>query len=117
MTTDTLHLTGLLRALADPVRARVVEELARGPQPAGELARIVGVSAPTMSKHLRTLLAAGLVADARGEGDARLRVFRLDGGPVDEVRAWLDRVQTGWDEQLEAYRRHVELRTTTGADG
>ncbi|MBT9258047.1 metalloregulator ArsR/SmtB family transcription factor [Phycicoccus sp. MAQZ13P-2] len=117
MSTEVTARTSVLRALADPVRARVVEELAAGPQPAGELARRVGVSAPTMSKHLRTLLAAGLVVDARGEGDARLRVFRLDGGPVEEVRTWLDRVQAGWDEQLAAYRRHVELRTTTGADG
>jgi DNA-binding transcriptional ArsR family regulator len=108
---DDLHeVAGLLRALADPVRVAVVEALGEAPRPAGELARLAGVTAPTMSKHLRTLLQAGLVTDERGPQDARLRVFRLRGDSVVAVRAWLDQVQAGWDEQLAAYRRHVERR-------
>ena len=60
---DEAVLAELLRALADPVRLAVVDELGRGPRPAGELADVAGVSAPTMSKHLRTLLRAGVVTD------------------------------------------------------
>ena len=76
---DEAVLAELLRALADPVRLAVVDELGRGPRPAGELADVAGVSAPTMSKHLRTLLRAGVVTDERRADDARVRVFRLRG--------------------------------------
>ena len=67
-----------------------------------------GVPAPTMSKHLRVLLAAGIVTDERGARDARVRVFRLRRESVVAVRAWLDQVQAHWDEQLRAFKAHVE---------
>lgn len=101
-------LAGLLQAIADPVRLQVVDVLSRSPRRAGELAEAAGVSAPTMSKHLRLLLAAGVVADERGTGDARVRVFHLRGESVVAVRAWLDQLQAHWDEQLAAFKAHVE---------
>src|SRR5436305_10147985 len=55
------ELAAVLQALADPARLRVVEALSRSPQRAGDLAVAAGVPAPTMSKHLRVLLAAGIV--------------------------------------------------------
>ncbi len=66
------------------------------------------------AKHLRTLLRAGVVTDERRADDARVRVFRLRGDSVVAVRAWLDRVQAGWDEQLAAFARHVEDRRQDG---
>ena len=105
------ELAGLLQALADPARLRVVEVLSRSPRRAGDLAEEVGVPAPTMSKHLRVLLAAGIVADERGAHDARVRVFRLRRESVVAVRAWLDQVQAHWDEQLKAFKAHVERRS------
>ena len=57
------ELAVVLQALADPARLRVVEALSRSPQRAGDLAAAAGVPAPTMSKHLRVLLAAGIVTD------------------------------------------------------
>jgi DNA-binding transcriptional ArsR family regulator len=104
------ELATLLQALADPARLRVVEVLSRSPRRAGDLAEEVGVPAPTMSKHLRVLLAAGIVADERGAQDARVRVFRLRRESVAAVRAWLDQVQAHWDEQLKAFKAHVERR-------
>ena len=101
-------LATLLQALADPARLRVVEVLSRSPRRAGDLADAVGVPAPTMSKHLRVLLAAGIVTDERGARDARVRVFRLRRESVVAVRAWLDQVQAHWDEQLKAFKAHVE---------
>ena len=98
----------VFHALADPTRRRVVEVLGEGAHRAGELARAAGTSAPVMSRHLRVLLEAGLVADERVPGDARLRVFRLRREPVLEVQAWLDRLQAHWNEQLGAFKRHVE---------
>ena len=105
---DGNELATLLQALADPARLRVVEVLSRSPRRAGDLAGEVGVPAPTMSKHLRVLLAAGIVADERGAQDARVRVFRLRRESVVAVRAWLDQVQAHWDEQLKAFKAHVE---------
>jgi len=102
------QLAGVLQAIADPVRLRVVDVLSRAPRRAGELAEAAGVSAPTMSKHLRILLAAGVVADERGARDARVRMFRLRSESVVAVRAWLDQVQAHWDEQLAAFKAHVE---------
>jgi DNA-binding transcriptional ArsR family regulator len=102
------ELAAVLQALADPARLRVVEALSRSPQRAGDLAAAAGVPAPTMSKHLRVLLAAGIVTDERGTRDARVRVFRLRRESVVAVRAWLDQLQAQWDEQLRAFKAHVE---------
>ena len=102
--------TDVFAVLADPTRRHVVELLGTGPRRAGELSRAVGVSAPALSRHLRLLLAAGVVADERVEEDARVRVFRLRPESLAGVQAWLDQVQAQWDEQLGAFRRHVENR-------
>ena len=102
------ELAAVLQALADPARLLVVEALSRSPQRAGDLAAAAGVPAPTMSKHLRVLLAAGIVTDERGTRDARVRVFRLRRESVVAVRAWLDQLQAHWDEQLRAFKAHVE---------
>jgi DNA-binding transcriptional ArsR family regulator len=101
-------LTPLLHALADPTRLGVVQLLSTGPRRAGELAAASGLSAPAMSKHLRVLLEAGLVADERPPDDARVRIFRLRPESVVALRAWLDQLQAHWDDQLRAFKRHVE---------
>jgi DNA-binding transcriptional ArsR family regulator len=98
----------LFAALADPTRRQVVQLLGQGPRRAGELATAAGVSAPAMSRHLRVLLQAGLVADERTAADARARVFRLRPQPVAALAAWLDQLQAHWDEQLQSFRRYVE---------
>jgi len=97
----------VLQAIADPVRQRVVTLLGTRPFRAGELATATGMSAPAMSKHLKVLLEAGVVADSRGEADARVRVFRLRPQSIAAVQAWLDQLQTHWDEQLASFQRHV----------
>src|SRR6266581_8705668 len=101
-------VAGLFEALADPTRRRVVELLGTRPARAGELAAATGLSPPAMSKHLRHLLRAGLVADERDAADARARVFRLRPQSVAAMRAWLDQLQAHWDAQLGSFRRHVD---------
>jgi DNA-binding transcriptional ArsR family regulator len=100
----------LFGALADQTRQRVVLLLSDGPRRAGELASVSGTSAPTMSRHLRVLLEAGIVADERPPEDARARVFRLRPESIMAVQAWLDELQAHGDEQLAAFKRHVERR-------
>ncbi len=104
----TPALTPVLQAISDPTRREVVALLSEGPRRAGELADACGVSAPAMSKHLRVLLDAGVVADSRVAEDARVRVFRLRPESVVALRAWLDQLQAHWDRQLAAFKRHVE---------
>jgi DNA-binding transcriptional ArsR family regulator len=104
------QLAPVLAALADPTRRRVVQLLSEGPRRAGELAAASGTSAATMSRHLRVLLEAGIVADERPVDDARTRVFWLRPEAITELREWLDALQAAGDEQLAAFKRHVERR-------
>ncbi len=98
----------LFSALADPTRLQVVQLLGQRPRRAGELAAAAGMSAPAMSRHLRVLLRAGLIADERLAEDARARVFRLRPQSLAALQAWLDQLQAHWDEQLASFKRHVE---------
>ena len=99
-----------LAALADPCRRRVVDLLSERPRAAGELARVLGVSPPTMSRHLKTLRQSGLVEESHPEFDARVRVYALRHEPMDELRGWLDEAEALWSGQLAAFKRHVEGR-------
>jgi DNA-binding transcriptional ArsR family regulator len=78
----------VLDALADPVRREIVELLAGGEMGAGEIAARFPVSRPAVSRHLRVLREAGLVA---GEVRAQQRVYRLEREPLASLDAWLDR--------------------------
>ena len=98
----------LYSALADPTRRRVLELLSERPRRAGELAAAAKTSAPVMSRHLRILLESGFVADERMPDDARARVFRLRREPIGDLQAWLDQLEAHWNEQLGAFKRHVE---------
>ena len=110
MSSKEERVTTVLRALADPNRRRVVELLSQAPQRAGDLAGSLRLPAPTMSKHLRVLLGAGLVTDERAPGDARVRVFRIRPDAVTGLRAWLDQLQAHWDEQLGSFAAHVKSK-------
>lgn len=99
---------GFFGVLADPTRRRVIELLGDRAHRAGELAAAAGTSAPVMSRHLKILLEAGFVADERVPDDARLRVFRLRPEPVAALQAWIDQLQAHWNEQLGAFKRHVD---------
>jgi len=103
-------LAGAFEALADPTRRRVLQLLGERACRAGELAAAAGTSAPVMSRHLKVLLEAGLIADERVPDDARLRVFRLRREPLVAVQAWLDQLQAHWNEQLGSFKRHVDRR-------
>jgi DNA-binding transcriptional ArsR family regulator len=100
----------VFEALADPRRRQVVQMLSVRPHRAGELANAAGMSAPAMSRHLRTLLDAGLIEDERTRDDARLRLFRLRPQSFVGVQAFLDQLQADWNAQLRSFKRHVEAK-------
>ncbi|MDQ6838733.1 MAG: metalloregulator ArsR/SmtB family transcription factor [Actinomycetota bacterium] len=103
----TALLDAALGALADPLRRRTVELLAAGPRRAGELSSALGVSAPTMSKHLRVLRQGGLVTDTAPSFDTRVRIYQLRREPLAGLHRWLADTERAWSDQLEAFAAHV----------
>jgi DNA-binding transcriptional ArsR family regulator len=97
-----------LAALADPHRRRVVELLREKPRRAGELAEAVGLAAPAMSRHLRTLKDAGLVDETHPHFDARVRVYALKAGALEGLTKWLADTEKLWSSQLAGFKAHVE---------
>lgn len=103
---DALDRT--IAALADPHRRQVVELLREQPRRAGELAEAVGLTAPAMSRHLRTLRQSGLVEETHPEFDARVRVYALRPEPMVHLLRWLEETERMWSEQLSAFKAHLE---------
>lgn len=104
----TASVDRTLAALADPHRRRVVDLLRERPHRAGELAQAVGLTPPAMSRHLRALRQADLIEESHPDFDARVRVYQLRPGPMDELKAWLEIAETHWVDQLSALKAHVE---------
>lgn len=94
---DTLSLT--FAALADPTRRAILARLADGECTVGELARPFAMSGPAVSKHLKVLERAGLIARGR---DAQWRPCRLRAAPIRKVAEWADQYRQFWDA---SYRR------------
>jgi DNA-binding transcriptional ArsR family regulator len=86
----------------------VVELLREAPRRAGELADGVGLSPAALSRHLRTLKASGLIEEAHPQFDARVRIYALKVGPMNELKDWLEQTERLWAEQLAALKAHVE---------
>lgn len=89
--------------LGDPVRRRLLELLADGERPAGELTDAIrqefGISQPAVSQHLRVLRESGF-ARVRPEGARRL--YAVDPAGLQDVDAWLDRFRAFWSQRLDA---------------
>jgi DNA-binding transcriptional ArsR family regulator len=94
----------VLRALADDSRRTMLEALADGPATAGELAAMLPIARPGVSRHLRVLREAGLV-EVREE--AQRRVYSLRAEPLAEVDEWLTRYRALWQNRLDAL--HTEI--------
>lgn len=87
-------------AIADPTRRRVLELVRDRERAAGEIAGEFEISRPAVSRHLRVLRQAGLVSERR---DGRLRLYRADPQPLDELRGWLDDYWSGRLAALKAF--------------
>jgi DNA-binding transcriptional ArsR family regulator len=101
-------LDDTLAALADPTRRRIVELLRDRPRRAGELVAEFDISAPAVSRHLRTLRRSGIVEEHTTDADARHRVYQLRPDRLVALQAWLDQVQAFWTDQLGAFKEHAE---------
>jgi DNA-binding transcriptional ArsR family regulator len=93
-----------LRALADPSRRTMLERLAQGPVTAGELAGLLTIARPGVSRHLRVLREAGLV---EVRADAQRRVYSLRADPLAEIDEWLEPYRALWAQRLDALHTEV----------
>ncbi|MFZ0188936.1 MAG: metalloregulator ArsR/SmtB family transcription factor [Streptosporangiaceae bacterium] len=94
-------MEAVLRALADESRRTMLETLTSGPATAGELAALLPIARPGVSRHLRVLREAGLV-EVRQE--AQRRVYSLRPEPLAEVDDWLRAL---WEQRLDALHTEV----------
>jgi DNA-binding transcriptional ArsR family regulator len=85
--------------LAEPTRRLILDLLAQGELPVGDLVGRLGMSQPAVSKHLRVLRDAGLVT---AKVDAQRRVYRISPKPLAEIDAWLAKYRAFWPERLDA---------------
>jgi DNA-binding transcriptional ArsR family regulator len=90
--------------MADQGRRTLLESLANGPAAAGELAELLPIARPGVSRHLRVLREAGLVEVRR---QAQRRIYVLRPAPLAEVDEWLDRYRRLWEQWLDALHTEV----------
>ena len=97
-------MDAVLQAISDPSRRTVLEQLRQGPATAGELADLLTIARPGVSRHLRVLREAGLV-DVRP--DAQRRVYSLRPEPLAELDEWLGGYRALWTQRLDALHTEV----------
>ena len=114
MSPDPLSTT--LSALADPTRRAILARLASGEATVGELAEPFPMSLPGISKHLKVLERAGLIARGR---TAQWRPCRLEAAALKEVADWVEHYRNFWEaslDRLDQYLKEVQATETGGAD-
>lgn len=110
---DTLSTT--FAALADPTRRAILARLADGETSVTELARPFEMSLPAVSRHLKVLERAGLVARGR---DAQWRPCRLEAAPLRDAVDWLERYRRFWEGSLDRLDDYLgELQAKDSDDG
>jgi DNA-binding transcriptional ArsR family regulator len=104
------QLTATFAALADPTRRAILSRLASGEASVTELAEPFEMSMPAVSKHLKVLERAGLIARSR---DAQWRPCHLDPAPLKEVANWVEHYRRFWEEsfdRLDDYLRELKKK-------
>lgn len=96
--------------IAEQSRREILEVLRQGEQPVGALVERLGMSQPAVSKHLRVLREAGLVAV---RPDRQRRVYQLCPGPLLELDEWLEPFREMWRTSLDRLEAHMTKPTTT----
>jgi DNA-binding transcriptional ArsR family regulator len=97
MATVTDRLDRTFAALADPTRRAILARLAAGEASVTELAGPFDMTLPAVSKHLKVLERAGLIARGR---ERQWRPARLEAGPLKEVAEWAERYRRFWEGEL-----------------
>jgi DNA-binding transcriptional ArsR family regulator len=98
------ELDGVFGALSDPTRRAIVARLSQGETPLTRLAEPFDMSLPAVSKHVRVLIAAGLVAQ---EKRGRTRFCRLEREPLQAAGVWIASYADFWRGQLDSLAAHM----------
>jgi DNA-binding transcriptional ArsR family regulator len=106
MATDQLSTT--FAALADPTRRAILARLASGERSVTELAEPFDMSLPAVSKHLRVLERAGLIARGR---EAQWRPCRLDPAPLKDVADWAEGYRAMWEQRFDRLETYLKELT------
>jgi DNA-binding transcriptional ArsR family regulator len=104
------RLSATFGALADPTRRAILARLASGEATVTELAAPFDMTLPGISKHLKVLEHAGLIARGR---EAQWRPCRLQAGPLKDVADWLEHYRRFWDESFDRlgdYLRELQAK-------
>ena len=104
------QLSATFSALADPTRRAILARLAEGPATVKELSEPFVISGPAISRHLRVLESAGLIARGR---QAQWRPRTLQAEPLREVAAYADQYRRFWDashRRLDDYLKQIQSR-------
>jgi DNA-binding transcriptional ArsR family regulator len=102
-------------AVAEPRRRQILDALTGGERPVNDLAELLGLAQPQVSKHLRVLREVGLV-EVRDEG--RQRLYRLNARPLKPIHDWLQNYQELWTERFSRLDAVLdELTETEDRDG
>jgi DNA-binding transcriptional ArsR family regulator len=91
--------------VAEPTRRRILDLLIAGERPVGDLVDELAMSQPAVSRHLRVLRDAGLVA---ARTDAQRRLYRLDARPLAVLDEWLQPYRRLWAARLDGLARHLD---------
>lgn len=106
------RLSETFGALADPTRRAILARLASGEASVTELASPFEMSMPAISKHLKVLERAGLIARGR---EAQWRPCRLQAGPLQDVAGWVEHYRRFWEEsfdRLDGYLRELKQKNS-----
>jgi DNA-binding transcriptional ArsR family regulator len=106
----TDRLSETFGALADPTRRAILARLASGEASVTELSEPFAMSMPAVSKHLKVLERAGLIARGR---EAQWRPCRLQAAPLEDVAGWVEHYRRFWEQSLERlddYLRELKKR-------
>ena len=112
MSDDSLSLT--FAALADPTRRAIVARLARGEATVTELATPFPISLPAISRHLKVLERAGLIARNRS---AQSRPSRLRAERLGEATVWMESCRKIWESRLDRLDEHLKDLQRGANDG
>jgi DNA-binding transcriptional ArsR family regulator len=108
-------ISSTFSALADPTRRAILARLALGETSVTELAAPFAMSMPAVSRHLRVLEKAGLIARGR---EAQWRPCKLKAGPLKQAADWLDEYRRFWEESFDRLDDYLKtLQAKEGRDG
>jgi len=99
------RLSSTFAALADPTRRAILARLASGQTSVTALAKPFDISLPAVSKHLKVLEGAGLIARSR---DAQWRPCRLQANPLKDIADWVEYYRRHWEESFEKLDRYLK---------